>query len=694
MLVGHGSPVVITRQWNTGLAPSADGTKWNFIALVGTGEVDPYQAIVVKDLTGSPSVSVYDGPSGIYANSLGAFGYLSNLRAANGRIFWPMFRNYTAVYDPATESVSIIGPFVENPAIYPAASTIPYSACFDTAGVLYFATQESQKRPSCVVSTDPEALTQSVLGYVGTDAATYTTYGYRIVADTGVTGKRYVYVVYGEDPWQLWALNTDTGAGTKLTDAASTGAITFAEVSGQGWVATVQTDLGKPDNVSTKYWCQDGALSHYSDGVPSPSPRDVHPLTGSLTSPPSLDITRGAGQVGWRANGSSGEYTYVDYPLAYTAPDAIECLVATPSGVCGSSASYDGMFAYNQSTNLLTWYGAEGLVDFAQPLALRIDDVSYFAGYPNGGLYAYSPAADYNAYPTVVNPALIGYYGYQGTQYAGIKYAGDPSTPTTYGALGNLLWVSGAGSSGRLYCAGWRERNGSGAGIGYWDKSTNSFAGTYGSPLDVVYPEGLVSLDAPGYVLMSSRLISGSGDAPLFVYDHNLTLIAQHTPVTGLANLGRIVPTSNPAVVCGIYQNASGYLALWQYSSQTGTLVQSVVTSVSGTLGCGTLRTGDGSYWCVVGTNLVRIDPSAMTATASQDLSSIAPVSAMSFGGDGSTLYLAGGSDRSYSQIWSIDLPIVLTYASGPPAHGTIRAVSGRGGLRTNQGRATIRKLS
>src|SRR5690242_19326211 len=105
-LVSHGVPVVSSRQWAYALVPNKDNTDWNFVtSSYNLGSSDPVEWVVLKNLTGSVSQQFYDTPSGHFPNK---FFSAQVLRALNGRVFFPMYQNYVAYYEPATESVEYL----------------------------------------------------------------------------------------------------------------------------------------------------------------------------------------------------------------------------------------------------------------------------------------------------------------------------------------------------------------------------------------------------------------------------------------------------------------------------------------------------------------------------------------------------------------------------------------------------------
>jgi len=655
-LVSRGQPVTSSRQFCPSLSPNPTNTGWNYIVASFTGvDPNPVEWVVIQDLTTVPDVHIYDTTTHEYPNQLFSLASLNQLRAQNGRIFFPLFANNFAVYRPDTEDVIEFGPFVESPPVDPNASTIPYSASFDTSGILYFATQESQNRPSCLVTVDPDTLAITVIGYFGDSAADYTTYGYYVAPDTG-TATKGVWAVYGQTKWQLWFIALD-GTATKHYEVDSTGHIAFRDIPGQGWVAQIHTNANQSDDEYTQWWCLadptnlNGALYTYTEGDPPPGTlaRDVTPLENPLTSPPELDTSHGIGAIGWRPNSSSDPFTYVDYGVTYTAPVPIEMIASSPDGVLIGAQQYQGFVRYVAASHTGTWFGAQSGNTIAQPLALYVSalDRIFLAGYPDGTLLEYDPTSAWDTFPSEINPALDGFYGPSGNQKAGIKYAGYPAPPSGYGAIGKLVWAAAAGTSGRLYCAGTRERTGSGAGIGYWDKSANTIDGTFASPLDTVQPLGLVGLDAISRIAMSTKTLSGFGPSPLYVFDYDLDLVDTQFPLDStFDNIGQIFPTGDTQVICGAYSTSGGNLALYRWNVQTGTIVQSVTTPYNGAIDATTINQADGSIWIALGNSLVRVDPDTLAVTREVDITSIAPVSCLAF--YGTEIYMS-----SSATLWS-----------------------------------------
>lgn len=655
-ITNHGVQVRAVRQWTNALSPNAAGTGWNFISASWAGTVDePIRWNIVKNLTTSPAFSVVTTTTHRYPNTNYAYSYSTQFRAANGRIFFPLWDNGLAYYDPTTETVVELPAYVEVPPVNPLASTGLFVGSFDTAGKLFWGTQESVNRPAMIASVDPVTLTQTVIGYVGSGTLPYTSYAFRIAPDT-ITANKSIYVAFGQNPWQLWHLDITTGVGTKLYEVSSTGNIYFENIVGKGWIAVIDSELGSPSNVRVRKWCIDGAIYDYSVGVDPPvATRNVTPLDSPLTLPPQIDATAGIGFVKWRANGSSGPYTTVNYPIYNAGPIAIDALVDHATGVLGNSTSYQGFFQFNQPSTS-RWFGNYPVI--SRGPTLNIDGIIYAAGYPNGVLIKYDPTL---AWDGVTNPSLIGYLGLNGTQFAGTKYCDF------------MDWAPSAGAQGQLYVAGSRERNGVGSGIGAWRKATNDLIGTYAATGMVdVTPTGLAVLTSISRVVMAGEKLV-SGDATLHAFDYDLNLVWTGVPISGVTNLGQIWSTSTPGVICGIRQGTGNTLNIWTYNVSTNTLLTNTNTAITGSLQPSQYRKlGTNKVYLVVGTDLVSVDVNTQIATIITSLETIAPVDALALSGDGDTMFMAGGviEGVSYAQLFSTSISDTLPIPPSPGPSG------------------------
>ena len=651
-LTNHGTPVVSSRQWTTALSPNAAGTDWNYIVNYGLGD-HPMQWTVLKNFTTSPVEVQSETLANFYTNS--NFQYSNQLRAANGRIFFLQVQGYITYYEPTTETINQLAQVIESPPTDPNASTQFYSASFDTSGMLWTATQESHYRRSMLAVVDPTTNppTPTIVAYFGSGALSYSTFGFYVAPDTG-TAKKFVYAVYGEDPWQLWKIDVTLGGtyGTATlmkfpdgTDAQvpSTGNISFQFIAGQGVACTTHTDLGHPDDVVKTWWLLDGVMYVKTNNI-SPSPRAVTPASAPLTSPPQIDTTGGAGILRWRANGSSGAYTNVDYTVNFASPIALESLTPSSDGVVGNAEQYGGVFQYHEPADTRSWWGpwSSGV---SEPHWTTAGGLLYVSGYPNGALYSYDPTAAWNLGTnpptTAINPKYLGSLGLTGTQFAGIKYSRAVASSTI--------------GTGRVFVAGDRDRNGVGCGIGYWDKQTNTLAGVYSSAdgstgpavMSGLLTAGLTVSDGAGLVALATNTITGTGTASIITWNRSLTSPVVYTPIAS-PRLGPVWMSSDANVMAGAYISA-GLLYLYRFNIVTGTLVRSTFLEYGPTIDGYGLDTATSTMWLAVGNTAVGVNPDALTVKT-VDITSINPVSNLAvYSG---TLYMTSGAT-----VWSAPVP-------------------------------------
>ncbi|HMG57772.1 MAG TPA: hypothetical protein VK601_29930, partial [Kofleriaceae bacterium] len=187
-------PMRSARAWTTALAPNARGG-WNFITQTYEYQSGTPTEFVVLDLaTGQQTVT--QGPAGIYANS--NYQIDGQLRAANGRIFFPELDDQMAYYDPADETVKQVGVLPGG-----AGDQLMFRVVFGPDGKLYGGTQSSGL--PTVFRLDPDTLRYDVLGSVGRDRSSYS-YAYYVAVDPP-----WLYAAVGQSPWELAALNMTTG---------------------------------------------------------------------------------------------------------------------------------------------------------------------------------------------------------------------------------------------------------------------------------------------------------------------------------------------------------------------------------------------------------------------------------------------------------------------------------------------------
>lgn len=578
--VGLGTPVVTSRQWTTALAPR-NGGGWDFITQSYNFPLDvPTEWVVVNLDAGT--AELHAGPNKIYANSnyqilspntlvsSNTSGDIGNnqVRAPNGRIFFPAFGTNVAYFDPTDRAVHHLDPVVDP---LGGEHAYVYSAEWNQDGTLvYFGTQGTNGDFPLVFSLDPITLATTVLGVVGVTASANPKYAYYLAVDGGAAP--WVYVAVGQDPWELIAINTSTLAQTTLAILTGTGQNISFTPRPKGWTVRLQEN-----GVQTDYWLGDGAMSTYVPDNPPFVARDVTAYTNPLgASAPQIDWSRGIGQVLWRPVVGEGEWTLVEYDVSYKAAIDLESLAPLPNGdVLGNARQYNGFF--RRTATETTWYGTWSL-GLSQPAPCRVGRDVYLAGYPNGALYRFDPDLDWDS---STNPVALGNFTASGMKYPNRLVLAD---------------------NGRLYCSGRHERDSLGSGIGYYDPDTATLAGT-SADLGSYNPRGLAVIGSR--VVFSGQIIDASGDARLVVYDENLTELDRHLVQAGMTDTGILFDSGAPNVVLGVTPTK-----IYRLNIATGLLL--AIVDLPGTRGAVAQRTDDRSVWIVIGTTLYRADPTTL----------------------------------------------------------------------------------
>jgi len=151
-----------------------------------------------------------------------SFGHIAGpdkqLYHKNGRIFFPSAECYINYYEPETESMASIGPFL-NPR--KGGYRIFFRSAFGRDGYLYCSTQASNSE-SAVIRIDPDTLEVKIFEKLGSGRRDPLTYGYYLQVDPP-----WVYVAVGKNQWELVALNTETGENKVLRRIEKLGFISF-----------------------------------------------------------------------------------------------------------------------------------------------------------------------------------------------------------------------------------------------------------------------------------------------------------------------------------------------------------------------------------------------------------------------------------------------------------------------------------
>jgi hypothetical protein len=556
-------PVRSSRAWTSALAPNRRGG-WNFITQIyDVGSSNLPQFVVVDLDTGKTTTT--PGIRGIYANS--NYQVSEQLRARNGRIFFPQLENHLAYYDPQAEQVKQLGRVVttsEDKAIYRVA--------FGPDGKLYGGTQ-SNGLPT-IFELDPDTLSHHVLGKVGRKRNGYS-YAYYLAPDPP-----WVYVVVGQDPWELVALNIRTRTSKVLATVPADGFIEL-ETGPRGISAKLVSKLRRPDQRSTRMWCVDGEL------VSTVAPRGQHSIAravvGTLVDSPEVDLASvtpnavGISRLRWRPR-DSARWHETSFQTVEPAAVGIDSLVALPDGTLfGSAMQYHGFFRVDPRAKTVERF--EGVRLSGGPRAV-VGNRVYFAGYPNSLLYAYDIDSPWNSQLPVPNPARIGNFEQARAHY---PYALVPSR------------------TGRIFFAGRRERTGQGGAIGYFDPRTSRFAGTHDG-LEHTTPRGLVVLEPLDWLIYSGRDDTGRA-ARLVVFDRELRELERIRVMSGMKSTGIVYPTRTPNIIVGV--SAEDQVA-YRFDVARRKLLG--IRRLAGAVATTTQRSDDGSLWLVTGGTLSRLD--------------------------------------------------------------------------------------
>ena len=580
------TPVRAVRTWTSAIAPNKRGG-WNFITQ--SYELDsgaPSEFIVLDLATGK--VNRTEGPAERIANSGYQIG--EQLRAANGRVFFPEADNWIAYYDPDTETVKELGRVV--PAGAP--DKVIFRMVFGRDGKLYGGT-ESNGLPT-IIQLDPDTLKTRVLGHVGKTRYGFS-YAYYVAVDPP-----WVYVAVGENPWELSALNIDTGESRILATRPANGFIQL-DTRPEGITATLISNLRTAQQITDRVWCIDGKSvpfdASYEPSKLSFKPRDIRPHDGKLSASPEVEHNPpgadGVGRVRWRLAPKDG-WSESSYRVKNTAAIDIESLVALPDGtLLGNAKQYHSFFRFRPQTSS---------VELLQPLGISggprvvADGQLFLTGYPNGVLYEYDPTKSWapeRSRAAALNPRPLGTFTAAGAHFP-------------YFLVRSTL--------GRLFYAGRRERDGIGSGVGYYDLKSGAFGGHHDG-LSILDPQGLVVLDDLEMVVFSGRLHDDPEhpnlkprEAQLVVYDQNLKERQRETVKPNLGNTGLIFATTKKGVVVGV---AAGEHAIYTYDVVRHKLL--AWKQVVAPIGPCTQRTSDLTLWILADDTLLRIDSSTASVT-------------------------------------------------------------------------------
>lgn len=593
-----GDPVVGARNWASAIVPRVGGWKW-MIQLYNHPNTNPTEWVIMDVETGDYTITEdslwQPNDRGRYIASSNFHNIDDGLRAANERVFWPAISCYWWWYNPTTENI------VEMDRVSgtsPDAST--YTMVFNHDGSkMYGGTQTANNSPNKMPSvfeidpntTPPSARFLCRVGSLGrTQAANY---AYNVWADGG-----WLYVLVGQEFWDVVAVNIATGVQTVLETAGAGSWAYFHEIAGEGLTVRLVSNLGKPSETTHWFWVNDGAIAgDYSVGVPPPfAAHDVDKYSNPPFEPPQIDDSASPVAMAWRDFGSSGPWTVNTYEITHAEPINLDSLFTLPSGnVFGSSLQYNGFFTFDPDTSATTYHAPWDQI--AEPVYCPTDRSGkiYFSGYPNGALYEYDETQPWLVTGPAAsqNPLKLGNYS-NGVTLSGVKR----SKVLVYSA-----------DLDRLYMVGDRDRSGDGAGIGYYKFSNDTFAGTFAGLSTYDSPLGLAVFDSIDRVALGGRVLTG--EAQIVIYDRDLTEIERVTPFVGGTDSGRLfgIP-SEPTVMMGLTDAGLAY----RFDMVSKTVTSQADYTSLGNVGP-TTQESDGDVVAMLGDTMYRINPVTLAIT-------------------------------------------------------------------------------
>lgn len=340
------TPVRSSRLWTTALAPNKRGG-WNLIAMAYELHGAATPEFIVGDLETGAQHSTPGLPE-IYANT--NYQIENQVRAENGRIFFPEADGHLAYYDPDDERVHQLDRVVPD--------KLMYKLVFGPDGQLYGGTQ-ADGLPT-LFRIDPATLAVIVLGHVG-HARNGFSYAYDLAIDPP-----WIYATVGESPWELAALDARTGQASVIATRDAYGWMKLQSTE-RGASATLIANRQGPNPERQQVWLRDGALATEPPG------RDVRARAGVLHGAPAITVpvaTDGAGRFG-------------KFKVAETQPVTLEGLFAAADGsVLGQASQYHGLFRYDPRARTTT----VAPLPLSQGVFASAAGRTFVAGYPNGML--------------------------------------------------------------------------------------------------------------------------------------------------------------------------------------------------------------------------------------------------------------------------------------------------------------------
>ncbi len=610
-----GTPVITARLWGVGLAPRAGGG-WNWIGqFYNYPNKNPTEWVVMNLETGSYTID-RDTPyitnkQGKYAKD---FGIKNQYRAANGRIFFPAVSVNNWYYDPSDGRVHDLGKCPNGNGVTVTDGS-SYSICFNQSGSLLcvgtIAAGTTDKRPM-VYTLNPNTLAMAAMCRVGSAGHTLNGYAYYLWQDGD-----WLYVLVGQEIWDVVAVHIPSKTQTVLATETVNPWAYFVQKP-EGLTVQLVKNNRIAGEVVSQYWLIDGALvpyvAGYSPGALPFTHRDVTPYKNAIVTPPQIDDTSCPQRLKWRAFGSTGAWTENPFGVVYAGPIPVQSIVVLPDkSIYGDVEQYQGAFRKTPGESIVN-FGEFHTVTEGDARAVANGKL-YISGYPNGALWEYDPDAEWSI-EAPANPKKLGNYS-NSTNLSGVKRA--------------ILLAYNASPS-RLYMAGLRDRTAKGAGIGYYDFTSKTFAGHF-TGLTYYYRRlglavvgskvvlsGAIDTDEPGYPASSSFVI----------HDLNLVELERQTPFVGLLDAGKLFTTGEANVIVALSVDGQ---RIYRWNIATGTLINSVDLTFYGAVGFST-QNPDGRILVVLGTDLVAINPITLTCTVLGSLASIGAISYMAAVGE------------------------------------------------------------
>lgn len=557
-----------------------------------------------------------------YAN--GNYRIDNQCRAANGRIFFGAAGAQVHYYEPKTNRMETLGSVLPADKGY----SFLYRLEFGNDGMLYGGAQSSNGYGG-VVQINPDTLAVRAWTEINTQREEKLTYVYYLALDAP-----WIYAMVGKGKWQLIAINTETNEKRLLKDGAEWMSASYRadgvrfsmkipvtpdiQLPAAGEKARVEGNRLLSPTAINEYWIAvDGALypqnlEKNEQNLPARTQelKPYVPAKDDLAQVVEIGDCDSQGQVvvQWRPAGAAEDVLRVTTgKVTRTRPIHLESLVLLPDGsLLGNAQQYCGFFRYYPAAERMEVFPSHGP---SGPVHLVQDGINYFVGYPNTIMYSYDPTRPWNPAPkgaTVpaepqYNPRALGHFGTDAKTH--FAYYLRPS------------------ASGRMYFAGRCERGVTGGGVGWYDRTDNSFHGHH-RDLNFLTPRGLLVCDSLSRVVYSGQLNDDPNattpkpsEAQLVVFDLDLNEVERLTVKPGLTHTGKLYPGVKPDEIIGHIDNdKTKQYALYRYNLAQRKLLQWV--DLPAPLGGIFERPSDHTWWCQDDNKvLYRFDPATLKVT-------------------------------------------------------------------------------